>query len=350
MKTELLDYLLPEDRIATHPLEDRSASRLLVVGRTENRHGSFREFPELVPEGALVVLNDTRVLRARLLGHKRGTGGAVEIFLVRKLRADSDADETWLALGRSSKPLRPGTEIDLGPLSATVLAREEDALLRVRLVAGEPVSRAVERSGRVPLPPYMRRADEPADAQRYQTVFAREDGSVAAPTAGLHVTDETLARLRARGVEIAFTTLHVGLGTFRPVTVEDLDEHPMHEEDLVVSEELAAAVSRTRERGGSVVAVGTTVVRALESARDSRDPRRVLPGARSTRLLIQPGYEFGPVDALLTNFHMPKSTLLALVYAFAGSERAARAYAEALREGYRFLSYGDAMWIPERAS
>jgi S-adenosylmethionine:tRNA ribosyltransferase-isomerase len=350
VKTSLFDYELPEAAIAQHPLADRDASRLLVLGLGEVRHATFREWPELVPEGALVVLNDTRVINARVLGNRRGSGGRVELLLTRKVEERSPDEELWLSIGRASRSLKVGTIVDSGPLSAEVVSREDEGVLVVRLAASGGVSRALAAHGHVPLPPYMRRPDAPDDVERYQTVFARQEGSIAAPTAGLHVTAATLSRLAARGVEVAFTTLHVGIGTFRPVAADDLDDHAMHVEELVVSEELSRAVARARERARPVVAVGTTVVRALESARDPHDARRVVATSGPTQLLIQPGYSFGPVDALLTNFHMPKSTLLALVSAFAGRGRVLDAYRTALDAGYRFLSYGDAMWIPERAS
>jgi S-adenosylmethionine:tRNA ribosyltransferase-isomerase len=272
------------------------------------------------------------------------------VFLLRRLERTSDGEEIWLSLGRANSPLRSGTRVDAGRIAVEVLGRAEDSLLRVKLTASPSVSEAIAAEGHVPLPPYMRRSDDVQDVERYQTVFARHEGSVAAPTAGLHLTDAALERLKARGVEVCYLTLHVGLGTFRPVTADDLDEHPMHEEWFSVSDALAASVERARDRGASVVAVGTTVVRALESARDPENPRLVRPMEAQTRLLIQPGYAFGPVDALLTNFHMPKSTLLALVSAFAGRDRVLAAYAHAVAAGYRFLSYGDAMWIPERLS
>jgi S-adenosylmethionine:tRNA ribosyltransferase-isomerase len=353
METRLFDYLLPEASIAQRPLAERDASRLCVLAPDGVQDRTFREFPELVPRGALVVLNDTRVYRARLLGSRAGSGGRVEIFLLRRLERVTPAEEVWLALGRANSPLRSGTRVEAGTISVEVVGRAEDALLRVRVTASEhagSVAAAMAAEGHVPLPPYMRRPDEPGDGERYQTVFARHEGSVAAPTAGLHLTADTLARLEARGVQVAYLTLHVGLGTFRPVSTEDLDEHPMHEESFSVGEPLAAAVASARERRAPVIAVGTTVVRALESARDPDEPRLVRPTEGQTRLLIQPGYAFGPVDALLTNFHMPKSTLLALVSAFAGRERVLSAYEHAVVAGYRFLSYGDAMWIPERLS
>jgi S-adenosylmethionine:tRNA ribosyltransferase-isomerase len=348
VETSLFDYALAESAIAQYPLPDRDAARLFVLGAGENEHRRFRDWPELVPAHALVVLNDTRVMPARVLGTRRGSGGRVELLLTSPVETGSDTEQIWLALGRANRPLRAGTLVDAGSLSFEVLGSDEEGTLRVRATAPEGVAAALEAHGHVPLPPYVRRPDAPLDRERYQTVFARYSGSIAAPTAGLHATRATLDRLAARGVAIGFVTLHVGVGTFRPVSADDLDRHVMHEESFGVSTELAEAVDAARARGAPVVAVGTTVVRALESARHPHDPRRVEPRSGRTRLLIQPGYSFGPVDALLTNFHMPRSTLLALVAAFAGRERILAAYAEALARGYRFLSYGDAMWIPER--
>jgi S-adenosylmethionine:tRNA ribosyltransferase-isomerase len=350
VKTALLDYALPEVAIAQRPLADRDAARLLVVGREGVRHASFRDWAELVPGGSLVVFNDTKVRKARVLGTRPGTGGRVEIFLTARVESVSPDEEIWLALGRANRPLREGARVESGGLACEVLGADASGTLRVRVTAQGGVEAALATHGHVPLPPYVRRPDEPGDVERYQTVFARHLGSVAAPTAGLHATESTLSRLRARGIATAFVTLHVGIGTFRPVSTDDVDDHPMHEELFSVSPDLEDAVRRTRERGGRVVAVGTTVVRSLESSRDPSDPRSVRATTGATRLLIQPGYSFGPVDALLTNFHMPKSTLLALVAAFTGRERMLEAYAAALENGYRFLSYGDAMWIPERLS
>jgi S-adenosylmethionine:tRNA ribosyltransferase-isomerase len=347
VQTSLLDYELPETAIAQRPLADRDAARLLVVEREGVRDARFRDWAELVPQGSLVVFNDTRVLRARVLGTRPETGGRVELLLTTRVERASADDEIWLALGRANRPLRPGSRVTSGALSCEVLGADGEGTLRVRVTARGGVEAALEAHGHVPLPPYVRRPDEDLDTERYQTVFAKHAGSVAAPTAGLHATEATLARLRARGVATAFATLHVGVGTFRPVSADDLDDHAMHEEHFSVSLELERAVGEVRERGGAVVAVGTTVVRSLESARDPKDPRRVRATTGWTRLLVQPGYRFGPVDALLTNFHMPKSTLLALVAAFTGRERMLEAYRSALALGYRFLSYGDAMWIPE---
>lgn len=356
MRRDLLDYHLPEELIASRPPEERDGARLLLVDRRrpagEVVHAAVRELDQHIPPGALVVVNDTRVIPARLLGRKRSTGGQVELLLIRRLSAPAAAEggERWATLGRASKPIRPGAEIDLGEdgvLAARVLGRDAGGLLEVLLwsPAGLDTAAAIEARGHVPLPPYLKRADEPVDRERYQTIFAREPGAVAAPTAGLHLSENLVERLRARGVQLAGVTLHVGLGTFQPVTADDLDDHPMHAEAYAISEDAAAAVAAARERGAPVVAVGTTVVRTLESAADPDRPGHVRASAGETRLLIQPGYRFRVVDALLTNFHLPQSTLLALVFAFAGRERTLAAYRAAIEARYRFYSYGDAMLI-----
>jgi S-adenosylmethionine:tRNA ribosyltransferase-isomerase len=350
VRTELFDYVLPEERIARHPAPQRDGARLLVVHSEALEHRKVTEFAELVPEGALVVVNDTRVRRARVFGVRHGSGGRIEIFFLSPLTAPATRPgcERWSALGRANKPLRAGTRIDAGELVAEVLDRDDAGVLTLEVSAPGGVESWLEAHGHVPIPPYLGRADEPDDVERYQTVYARRTGSVAAPTAGLHLTPEAFARLEARGVELGRVELEVGLGTFRPVDAEDLDQHPMHSERFSVSPELAERVAAARARGGRVVAVGTTVVRALESVADPERLGFVRPGAGETDLLIQPGYRFRVVDSLLTNFHQPRSTLLALVAAFAGLERVRSAYAEALDASYRFLSYGDAMWIPRR--
>lgn len=354
VRIDLFDYELPQDRIATHPPPRRDGARLM---RIDPRRGTFEDrtiadLPELVPPGSLVVVNDTRVLRARLLGAKVATGGKVEIFLVEKLSGEARC-ERWRALGRASKGLGPGTmvRIEGGELLVRIEARSEhDGSIEVTLFSegGLDVAQAIERFGRVPLPPYMRREPSPEDVERYQTVFAEKPGAVAAPTAGLHLTPELLGALRERDVEIATLTLHVGLGTFQPVTVDDLDAHPMHSERFEISPSLVEAIAAARRRERPVMAIGTTVVRALESAACPEQPGHVRAMTGETRLLIQPGYRFRVVDALLTNFHLPRSTLLALVCAFAGRECVLEAYREAVRRGYRFYSYGDAMLIPSR--
>ncbi|HWP07350.1 MAG TPA: tRNA preQ1(34) S-adenosylmethionine ribosyltransferase-isomerase QueA [Polyangiaceae bacterium] len=346
MKTALFDYALPERCIAVRPLPERDAARLLVVGEQALEHRAVKDFAELVPEGALVVLNDTRVRRARVLATRRGSGGKIELLLLERVGQEG-ATERWQALGRANKPLRVGTELEAPGLEGRIEAQGE--LLEVSLRVEGGVEAWLERAGHVPIPPYLGRLDEPSDGERYQTVFAEKLGSAAAPTAGLHLTEAALARLRERGVAVSTLTLAIGLGTFRPVEAEDLDEHSMHSETLDVSPALVTAVAEARSRGAPIVAVGTTVVRALETAADPARLGHVRAFSGATRLLIQPGYAFRVVDALLTNFHQPRSTLLALVSAFAGHARVLEAYGVALREGYRFLSYGDAMWLPRRA-
>jgi S-adenosylmethionine:tRNA ribosyltransferase-isomerase len=352
VRTDLFDYALPEALIARWPSPRRDDARLLVVESEQVGHRYIVDWPELVPAGSLVVINDTRVIRARLLGARRGTGGRVEILLLRRVDGE-DADpggqrQVWSALGHANRPLRAGAWVDAGPLGVEVLHVGSDGVLTLSVSADDGVEEALYHGGRVPIPPYLRREPAECDEERYQTVYAARDGSVAAPTAGLHLTPALLDRLQARGVRLARVTLHIGLGTFRPVAVDDLDDHPMHTECYDVSEELVTEIRLARERRAKVVAVGTTVVRALESARDPSSAGCVSAGTRETDLLIQPGFEFGVVDALLTNFHQPRSTLLALVAAFVGRERALRAYRVAAEAKYRFLSYGDAMWIPER--
>ena len=359
MKTELFDYDLPDSQIARHPTQERDGGRLLVLDGDSIEHDSVRNIGERIPTGALLVLNDTRVRRARLLGQRaaqaeRGAqpelGGRVELLLLEQRGRLADGRELWHALGRASKPLRVGAKVRVEILEAEVIGRlAENGVLELAISAPAEVEATLERIGRVPIPPYLTRDEEPLDRERYQTVYAARTGSVAAPTAGLHFTPQILARLAERGVFCERLELEVGLGTFRPVSVEDLDHHAMHEERFIVTTRLVDAVAAARTRGAPVVALGTTVVRALESAADPQQPGRLRATDERTRLLIQPGYRFQVVDALFTNFHQPRSTLLALVAAFAGHERILQAYRVALAEGYRFLSYGDAMWIPRRA-
>ena len=346
MRVDLLHYDLPPGSIAQVPAEDRLSARLLdLPADGAPAHLHVRDLPERVPEGAVVVVNDTRVLPARLLGRKRGSGGKAEILLLRRASAAEGAVERWSALGKASKGMRPGTAIDCGEIEALVTARGEPTLEVELSVRRGTVTEAIHRSGHVPLPPYIRRGDVAADRDRYQTMFARVDGAVAAPTAGLHLTPELVARLAARRCTLTAVTLHVGLGTFQPVGVPDLDDHVMHSEAFDVPEEAARAIADARGRGVPVVAIGTTVVRALEAAADPASPGHVRVGPGETRLLIQPGYRFQVVDRLFTNFHLPGSTLLALVCAFAGTHRTLGAYADARDRGYRFYSYGDAMLL-----
>jgi S-adenosylmethionine:tRNA ribosyltransferase-isomerase len=342
LRTELLDYPLPAELIARHPAPEREQARLCVVRRAGCEHAHVRDLERLLAPGALLVVNDTRVLPARLRGRRLPGGGRVELLLVERAPGEGDG---WLALGKPGRRLRAGVELELGASLRGSVEGTTEGLLRVRLWAhdGIGVEAALEQDGEVPLPPYLGRPAEAADRERYQTVYARVPGAVAAPTAGLHFSEALLARLRARGVEITAVTLHVGPGTFLPVAAADLDEHPMHAEPFEIAAEAAEAIGRARARGAPVVAVGTTVVRALESA--AREDGSLAASRGATRLLIQPGHRFKVVDALLTNFHLPRSTLLALVYAFAGRERVRAAYREAIALGYRFYSYGDAMLL-----
>jgi S-adenosylmethionine:tRNA ribosyltransferase-isomerase len=352
MRVECFDYALPSELIAQAPTPEREQARLLrVTPLGEPDHRSVADLAELVAPGTLVVVNDTKVFPARILGTKEGTGGKTEVFLVRRQDAggadDAATTQRWRALARASKALRPGTRITKDALVIEFEGKGEDGLFEVRLSTrdGSSLDEARRKAGQVPLPPYIKRDLQADDEERYQTVFARAEGAVAAPTAGLHLTPALMKRLEARGCEIVACTLHVGLGTFQPVTAEDLDDHPMHSEYFEITRELASAIARARERGAPVLAVGTTVVRALESARDPDRPGHVRPCAEETRILIQPGYTFSVVDRLLTNFHLPKSTLLALVCAFAGTSRILDTYAVAVAERYRFFSYGDAMLL-----
>jgi S-adenosylmethionine:tRNA ribosyltransferase-isomerase len=347
-------FELPPELIAQRPADERSASRLLLLdgasGALEDRQ--FRDFPALLRAGDLVVFNDTRVVPARVHGLKE-SGGKIEILLERVLDAT-----TALVHARASKGLKPEARVLLpGGATARMLGREGDLY---RLEFSGDVRDYFAAHGDMPLPPYVDRAPDASDRERYQTVYAREPGAVAAPTAGLHFAAETFAALAARGVRHAFVTLHVGAGTFQPVRVENLEEHVMHEEYLEVPEATAAAVNATHAAGGRVIAVGTTVVRSLEAAASAagaggaagpaaaRAPAVAIRG--TTRLFIRPGYKFRLVDALLTNFHLPQSTLLMLCAAFVGREALLAAYAHAVAQRYRFFSYGDAMLLMPRPS
>jgi S-adenosylmethionine:tRNA ribosyltransferase-isomerase len=352
LKTELLDYALPEELIAQRPAERRRDARLMTVDRASGAigHRGFADFPSLLREGDLLVLNDTRVIRGRLRA-RRATGGAVEIFLLSPEGAASPGagEETWRALARPSKRLRAGDAFEVGEgLTATLLGSEGDGHWRVRLAAGSgPVEAARERAGEIPLPPYIRRAAGDAklaeDAERYQTVFSRHPGSVAAPTAGLHFDDELLSEIRRRGIGIAHVTLSVGYGTFSPIRTDAVEQYDIHAERYRLPVETADAVAATRARGGRVIAVGTTSVRTLETC--AAEGGLVLDGEGDTRIFLYPGRPFRVVDALLTNFHLPRSSLLALVMAFGGVDLVRSAYAAAVEARYRFFSYGDAMFL-----
>jgi S-adenosylmethionine:tRNA ribosyltransferase-isomerase len=334
------DFDLPASRIAQQPLDSRDASRLMIVERSTGtiRHGTFRDVLALIDPLDVLVVNRTRVFRARLLG-QRASGAPAEILLLKPL-----GDNRFEAMVSPGGKLKPGRRVTIAPgFTAEILEVTERRTRIVRLDTELPVEDAIERHGHVPLPPYIERSDAPSDAERYQTVFAREAGSVAAPTAGLHFTRELLAAIEARGTARAEVLLHVGAGTFKPVEVDDPAQHVMHEEWYSMSSETARTINERRASGGAVWAVGTTSVRTLESAAD--DHGVVHSGDGETRIFIRPPYRFRAVDRIITNFHLPRSTLIMLVAAFAGYERTMRAYEEAVAEGYRFYSYGDAMAI-----
>jgi S-adenosylmethionine:tRNA ribosyltransferase-isomerase len=339
-RTSDYEYDLPADRIAQQPAERRDASRLLIVDRESGQleHGVFSDLEKLIPAGDILIANRSKVFKARLLG-VRDSGARAEVMLLRK-RGD-DVYEAMVSPGSKLKPGRIVTFAD--DFRAEILGTTGRGTRLVRLTAQGEVESAIERYGHIPLPPYIERSDEATDVERYQTVFARESGSVAAPTAGLHFTPELLARLEAKGVRRAEVVLHVGAGTFKPVEAEDPAEHAMHEELFCVSEADAAAVNESRASGAKLWAVGTTTVRTLESIAD--EGGRVRAGDGETSIFIRPPHRFRAVDHLVTNFHLPRSTLLMLVAAFAGYDLTMHAYREAVANGYRFYSYGDAMVV-----
>ena len=339
MKTSNFYYALPEELIAQTPLEKRDASRLLhlnkATGETEHRH--FFDLPTYLKPGDCLVLNDSRVLPARLIG-RRETGGAVEVVLLRDL-----GDKGWECLTRPGRKTRPGTKLIFGDgaLTAEVIDSVEDGNKLLRFSYEGIFLEVLERLGKMPLPPYIK--EELSDGERYQTVYSRETGSAAAPTAGLHFTKELLEKLTEQGVKICYLTLHVGLGTFRPVKAEEIENHEMHAEFCVIPEETAHLVTETKKAGGRIVSVGTTSCRSLESF--AREDGTLQPGCGWTDIFIYPGYRFKCVDSLITNFHLPESTLVMLVSALAGREQVLNAYAQAVEEKYRFFSFGDAMLI-----
>lgn len=341
MRRSDFHYELPAALIAQRPLAERRASRLLSLdGPTGRRHDlHFGDLPQLLRRGDLLVFNDTRVIPARLFARKP-TGGRVEILIERLLGRDEA-----LAQCRGGRSLRPPVELELDGGGSLVIQAREEPFWRVRTRTGS-LAELLERCGHVPLPPYIERPDEGADRARYQTVYARRDGAVAAPTAGLHFDQEMLAQLGAMGIRSAQVTLHVGAGTFQPVRAQRLEEHVMHAEWLEVGAPACAQVEAARAAGGRIVAVGTTSVRSLETAAADGELR---PYRGESRLFIRPGYRFRVVDALITNFHLPESTLLMLASAFAGHEQVMAAYRHAVARGYRFFSYGDAMFLTRRA-
>ncbi|MHB9146014.1 MAG: tRNA preQ1(34) S-adenosylmethionine ribosyltransferase-isomerase QueA [Symbiobacteriia bacterium] len=354
MDVSLFDYELPESQIAQKPVEPRDASRLLVVhrdaGTWEHRH--FYDLPEYLAAGDVLVANDTRVMPARLIGRRLPSGGETELLLLRALPAENPAKpaadgrraSVWQVLARPARRLRPGTQVEFGDgrLTAEVLRDGEAAGAKVVRFSYQGVwEEVLDQLGEMPLPPYIKERLE--NRERYQTVYARETGSAAAPTAGLHFTPRLLAEAQSRGVDTAFLTLHVGLGTFRPVQVEAVEEHRMHAEWFSLPDAVADRLNGARAAGHRVVAVGTTSARTLETQVDERG--RFQAGSGWTDIFIYPGRPVHGLDALITNFHLPRSTLLMLVSAFAGRELMLAAYREAVREGYRFFSFGDAMLI-----
>ena len=352
MRIEDFDFELPKAQVAQSPLSRRDASKLLQVNRAWGAftHRLFADLPSLLRPGDLLVVNDTKVIPARLLGRKAGTGGRVELLLVRPAAAPaSSGDEPgeWICLGQASKGLKPGARLEFAHgLTAEVLQSPGGGEHRVRFhtLPGARFLEVLEQAGKLPLPPYIEREPTVEDAQRYQTVYAAVPGSVAAPTAGLHFTAEVLTALEARGIGRVPVTLDVGPGTFLPVRDGDIERHKMHSERFHIPPATAAAITAARASGRRVVAVGTTVVRTLESATDPASGA-LRPGAGETAIFIRPGFAFRQVDALLTNFHLPRSTLVMLVAAFLGREPTLAAYREAAARGYRFFSYGDAMFI-----
>lgn len=347
MRVEDFDFELPERLIAQTPLIDRTASRLLTLERQSGKvgHGMFTDLSDLLREGDTLVLNNTKVLPARLIGHKADTGAKIELLLLKQLPGDR-----WETLAKPAKRVKPGTELWFGddgngqPLLRAVAEAEGDMGARTVVFRYQGIfTELLDRLGEMPLPPYI--AERLEDKDRYQTVFARHEGSAAAPTAGLHFTADYLRLLESRGVQLVYITLHVGLGTFRPMSAETVEEHIMHSEYYHMDEDNAALLQEARERGGRIVAVGTTSARTLETVAGQCSDGEISSCSGWTDIFIYPGYKFKLVDALLTNFHLPKSTLVMLVSALAGRDSVLAAYEEAVEREYRFFSFGDAMFI-----
>ena len=339
MNTSEFYYDLPQELIAQTPADPRDSSRLLVYNRAEGsvQHKIFRDIIDFLNPGDALVINDTRVIPARLYGKKQGTGRQVEFLLLNQLSGD-----TWEVILRPGRKLRPGDRVSFAEeLEAEILEKQEDGVTKVRFCFQGSFEALLDEYGNMPLPPYITKRLE--DRERYQTVYAKERGSAAAPTAGLHFTPELMENIKKKGVDIIPVLLHVGLGTFRPVKAERLEDHKMHSEYYSISEESAHRINAVKERGGRVIAVGTTSVRTLESAADQEG--RVKEQSGNTDIFIYPGYRFRCVDALITNFHLPESTLLMLICAFMGKEQALEVYRLAVQEKYRFFSFGDAMFI-----
>ena len=343
MNVKDFSFELPDELIARYPQPERSASRLLCLNGTTGAvtHQTFKNIVDHIQAGDLLIFNDTRVIPARMLG-ERVSGGKVEVLVERIID-----EHRVLAHLRSNRSPKPGAKMILEGAVEVEMVGRQDALFELQFNTQEPVLNVLEQYGHMPLPPYIDRPDEDSDRERYQTVYNKKPGAVAAPTAGLHFDDAILAQLREKGAEFAYVTLHVGAGTFQPVRVDNIEEHHMHSEYAEVPEETIAAIAATRRRGGRVIAVGTTSVRSLESAAQAAKQKgeALQPFFSDTDIFIYPGYEFQVVDAMITNFHLPESTLIMLVSAFAGREHVLNAYSEAVYERYRFFSYGDAMFV-----
>ena len=340
MKTSDFNFDLPQELIAQDPLEDRSSSRLMVLNKEsgEIAHRIFHDITEYLHPGDCLVINDTKVIPARLIGTKEDTGAHIEILLLKRKEND-----VWETLVKPGKKCRPGARVVFGngELKAEIVDVLEDGNRLVHFEYEGIFEEVLDRLGQMPLPPYI--THQLKDKNRYQTVYAKNDGSAAAPTAGLHFTKELLEQVKAKGVNIAHVTLHVGLGTFRPVKVDDVEQHHMHSESYMVEEDQAKLINDTKKQGGRVISVGTTSCRTLESATDENGILRA--GSGWTEIFIYPGYRFKMIDGLITNFHLPESTLMMLVSALAGKEHIMAAYEEAVRQKYRFFSFGDAMLI-----
>ncbi|MGU3144594.1 tRNA preQ1(34) S-adenosylmethionine ribosyltransferase-isomerase QueA [Vibrio cholerae] len=350
MQVSDFHFELPDELIARYPKAERTASRLLQLDGNSGQlvDGTFKDVLELVEPGDLLVFNNTRVIPARMFGRK-ASGGKLEVLVERMLD-----EHTILAHVRSSKPPKPGTELYLGENDEflAVMQARHDALFEIRFTAETVVLDILNQIGHMPLPPYIDRPDEETDKERYQTVYNQKPGAVAAPTAGLHFDQALLEQIQAKGVELAYVTLHVGAGTFQPVRVENIHDHHMHAEYVEVPKEVVDAIAATKARGGRVVAVGTTSVRSLESAAQDalQKGTELKPFFGDTEIFIFPGYQYQLVDCLITNFHLPESTLIMLVSAFAGYEYTMAAYEHAVKEQYRFFSYGDAMFIRKQTT
>ncbi len=340
MTTKDFYYNLPEELIAQTPLDDRTASRLMVLDKEDGdiTHKHFYDIVDYLKEGDCLVMNNTRVIPARLYGVKEGSGGKIEFLLLKRLELDK-----WEVILKPGKKAKPGSRFEFGGglLKAEILEVIEDGNRIVKFEYDGVWEEILDKLGEMPLPPYIK--EKLSDRERYQTVYSKIEGSAAAPTAGLHFTQDLIKKIEGMGVKIAYLTLHVGLGTFRPVSVDNVEDHLMHSEYYSVSKESADIINETRKNGGRVIAVGTTSVRTLETS--SKDDGTVIPASGDTQIFIYPGYKFKAVDALITNFHLPESTLLMLVSALAGKDNIMKAYETAVAEKYRFFSFGDAMFI-----